>query len=58
MKKVSTLIAVFAATAMMAVTAGCSGGNTQTNSNTQSVQEITEKTTNQLNLLPKNQQRI
>ena len=45
MKKVSTLIAVFAATAMMAVTAGCSGGNTQTNSNTQSVQEITEKTT-------------
>lgn len=45
MKKASTLIAVFAATAMMAATAGCSGGNTPTSSNTQSVQETTEKTT-------------
>ena len=45
MKKASALIAVFAATAMMAATAGCSGGNTPTSSNTQSVQETTEKTT-------------
>lgn len=45
MKKASTLIAVFAATAMMAGTAGCSGGNTQTSTNTQSVQETTEKGT-------------
>ena len=45
MKKAGTLIAAFAAMAMMAVTAGCSGGNTPTSSNTQSVQETTEKTT-------------
>ena len=45
MKKASALIAVFAATAMMAATAGCSGGNTPTSSNTQSVQETTENTT-------------
>ena len=45
MKKAGILIAAFAATTMMTITAGCSGGNTQMSSNTQSAQETTEKIT-------------
>lgn len=45
MKKAGILIAAFAAAAMMTITAGCSGGNTQMSSNMQSAQETTEKIT-------------
>ena len=45
MKKAGILIAAFAATAMMTINAGCSGGNTQMSSNTPSAPETTEKIT-------------